>query len=157
MPVSQAVGSLGQVLTNRPDTVRIPCLEALGHLRATGLLAQVAQVFANLDNSPAVRKAAMAAVGKALSATDKAPDDVLLIIKKGCIESDLGIRQAAWIAFGRSGASAEDHLALIQSKASDAAAAEEAPAEEPAEDLDPAEDDPAEEPASDDLDLDDNF
>jgi len=47
----------------------------------------------------------------------------------------------------------EDHLALIQSKASAAAAAEEAPAEDP----DPAEEAPAEEPASDDLDLDDNF
>ncbi|MEE3181686.1 MAG: hypothetical protein VX288_07235, partial [Planctomycetota bacterium] len=152
MPVSQAVSSLGQVLTNRPDNVRIPCLEALGHLRATGLLAQLAQVFANLDNSAAVRKAAMTAVGKALSASDKASDDVLLIIKKGCIESNPGIRQAAWIAFGRSGASAEDHLALIQSQAS-AAAAEEAPAEDP----DPAEEAPAEEPASDDLDLDDNF
>ena len=151
MPVSQAVNSLGQVLTNRPDNVRIPCLEALGHLRATGLLAQVAQVFANLDNSAAVREAAMAAVGKALSASDKASDDVLLIIKKGCIESNPGIRQAAWIAFGRSGASAEDHLALIQSKASGAAAAEEDPAAAPDDDADPAGDASAEEPASDDL------
>ena len=151
MPVAQAVSSLGQVLTNRPDNVRIPCLEALGHLRATGLLAQVAQVFANLDNSAAVRKAAMTAVGKALSASDKASDDVLLIIKKGCIESNPGIRQAAWIAFGRSGASAEDHLALIQSKASGVAAAEEDPADAPDDDADPAGDASAEEPASDDL------
>ena len=93
----------------------------------------------------------MTAVGKALSASDKASDDVLLIIKKGCIESNPGIRQAAWIAFGRSGASAEDHLALIQSKASGAAAAEEDPADAPDDDADPAGDASAEEPASDDL------
>jgi hypothetical protein len=93
----------------------------------------------------------MTAVGKALSASDKASDDVLLIIQKGCTESSLGIRQAAWIAFGRSGASAEDHLALIQSKASGVAAAEEDPADALDEDSDPVGEASAEEPASDDL------
>ena len=151
MPVVQSVASLGQVLTNRPDSVRIPCLETLGNLRATGLLAQVAQVFSNLDNSATVRKAAMLAIGKALSASQKATDDILLIIKSGCAENDAAIRQASWIAFGRSGASAEDHLALIQSKASGAAPADaEAPEEEPA----PEEDASVEEPGSDDLDPD---
>lgn len=157
MPVSQAVASLGQVLTNRPDNVRIPCLEALGHLRASGLLAQIAQVFANLDNSMAVRKAAMNAVGKVLSATGKASDDVLLIIKKGCSENNAAVRKASWIAFGSSGASAEDHLALIQSKTSGGAAAEKDAGEAPGDDSEPVEDAPAEEPASDDFDLDDNF
>ena len=51
---------------------------------------------------------------------------------------------------GCSGASAEDHLALIQSKAS-GAAAEEDPADAPDDDADPAGDASAEEPASDDL------
>ncbi len=153
MPVSQASNALGQVLTNRPDSVRIPCLEALGNMRVTGLLGQIGQVFANLDNSASVRKAAMLAIGKALSVSQKATDDVLLIIKKGCSENDSAIRQAAWIAFGRSGASAEDHLALIQSKASAGGAAEEAEDAEATE-AEAEEDAPAEDPGSDDLDLD---
>ena len=78
---------------------------------------------------------------------------MLLIIKKGCAENDSAIRQAAWIAFGRSGASAEDHLALIQSQASAGGEAEEAEETE-ATDAGAADDAPAEDPGSDDLDLD---
>jgi len=145
LPVASATESLVRVLANRPDSVRIPCLGALGHLQVTAHVGTVAHVFEDTNNKIDVRRAAMTAVGRILAASSGAPSDVLQIILKGCQEGDAQAREASWVAFGRSGASAEAHLQLLESGAPAAGAGAGAGAG----------DDPA--PAGDDDDDDDDL
>ncbi|MBN1442498.1 MAG: HEAT repeat domain-containing protein [Planctomycetes bacterium] len=116
--VEEAVDSLAIVLSNRPDSVRIPCLRTLAALGAAAepRVAEVVQVFANVDNEIEVRSAAMQAVGRILEAgSGKAPKDVAQIILLGTRETDLRLRRSAWTAFGSAGFSAEEQLALLLS------------------------------------------
>ncbi|MBI4601090.1 MAG: HEAT repeat domain-containing protein [Planctomycetes bacterium] len=157
MPVKRAVPSLLQVLKNRPDAVRIPCIRALGNLRAAEAAGELAAVFSSSENSREVRVEAMKAVGMALQGAARGADEaVLKTIEEGMREVDMDLRRASWIAFSSSGASPTRQLEALlamppagagaASGAEKPAAGEAGEAEAPAEAEEPA---PAEEPAGD--------
>ena len=105
MPVKNAVPELLKVLKNRPDEVRIPCIKALGSLRATEAVGQLAVLFANSENSKEVRIEAMRAAGKALAAMPGgAPDAVFKVVRKGMEDTDADLRKVCWFAFSNCGA-----------------------------------------------------
>ena len=119
-PIASARGPLTQVLQNRPDEVRIPCLTALGNLRQAGrpALRSVADVYANKQNDAKVREAAMLAVGKILlSGKEAAPPEVLNIVSSGLAEADPKLREASYVAFAAARAPAADQLRLLVDEA----------------------------------------
>lgn len=116
LPVESAVSRLTQVVENRPDVVRVPCLQTLGNLRARAAssVSQIAQVFAATDNSVPVREAAMLAVARILDASGgQASDTVLKIIRDGMAEGQLALREASFIAFSAAGAPADQAVSRI--------------------------------------------
>jgi HEAT repeat protein len=115
-PIGSARGPLTQALLNRPDEVRIPCLTALGNLRQAGraALRPIADVYANKENDPKVREAAMVAVGKILlSGKEAAPPEVLTIVASGLSDTDPKLREASYVAFSATRAPAPDQLRLL--------------------------------------------
>lgn len=103
IPVRKCVPTLRKVLYNRPDEVRIPCIRALGNLRAADAASELAVVFSQTENAADVRLEAMLALGKALAAMDQgASPEILTIIRDGMDVDDLALRRAAWFAFSTS-------------------------------------------------------
>ncbi len=162
LPLASSVDKLTQVIENRPDVVRIPCLGALGNLRAqaSGSIGAIAQVFAASDNSTKVREAAMLAVAKILDGSgQQATADLLKIITDGMASNNLSLREASFIAYSAAGAPSQEAIAKIFSTtAPDGGAIEEEAgsneAEEDDTDLDDTEEDDTDED-DDDLGLDD--
>jgi hypothetical protein len=118
MPVAAAAGALQQVLSNRPDVVRVPCIRALGHLRAPTVAEELGQVFANKENVPEVRVAAMNSIAKILAAmpeSESAPESLLAVIFDGARDADLKLRTSSWVAFSVARASPEEQLRLLES------------------------------------------
>jgi hypothetical protein len=115
-PVSRAMSSLETVLKNRPDSIRIPCLRALGNLgsEARGVLGSIAQLFPAEENSPEVRRQAMVAVGRILDdGLEPAPAPVLNIILAGMKESDLNLRRVSWFAYSAVRGPKVDHVQTL--------------------------------------------
>jgi hypothetical protein len=154
IPVKKTVGALRQVLKNRPDEVRIPCIRALGNLRAAEAAGELAATFANAENAREVRVEAMRAVGMALSrASAAASPQVAKAIEDGLNDLDADLRTASWIAFSTSGADPARQLKTLLMAAPAAvppagAAAPEAPVAPAKEDAEtPAEAEAVPEPA----------
>ena len=160
MDLSSAVPALLTVLHNRPDEVRIPALLALGHLRgqAASAVKPMAQVFANVENSPQVRTMAMSAMAMVLSSGDAAaPAEVVNVILAGMADANPSIRATSFAAYGAANAApAAQFKVLIESMKAPVPAAEAAPkaegdapaAGEAAEPAEKAVEAPKEEPAT---------
>ncbi|MBI4584268.1 MAG: HEAT repeat domain-containing protein [Planctomycetes bacterium] len=131
--LDKVAGALEPVLVNRPDSIRIPCLGALGNLRgqAQGMVGSIAKVFESKENSPEVREAAMWAVGKILDGAPAGADASLLkIILDGMNDTNLKLRQASYFAYSAAQGSMADQIQLLFETAPPAV---EAPAAEKAE------------------------
>jgi len=155
LPVSRLAKAIEPVLTNRPDEVRIPCLQTLGNLRgaAAGSLQAVAQAYGNGENSVAVREAAMVAVGKILSASKgPAPAEVLKTILSAMGEADPKLRAAGFIAFAGAGASNQEQLRVLIDEIQPAAAAEATPPKEGETPVEPKAEDAEEKKPADEAD-----
>jgi hypothetical protein len=130
----------------------LPCIRALGDLRAAEATGELAQVFSAASNSVEVRVAAMTAIGKALAAAE-ASRAVMTAVLAGMQEQNLDLRRASWYAFANSGAEPALHfekaiLALPPAAPEAPAAPGEAPGEAPKAAKPPAE--PGAEPAEPD-------
>jgi tetratricopeptide (TPR) repeat protein len=110
LPLKKSITALKTVLKDRPDEVRIPCIKALGGLRAEEAVGELAVVFANPENSHEVRREAMRAVGQALQSSKGATAPVLKIILGGMEDLDLELRAVSWYAFSNSGADPKTEL-----------------------------------------------
>ncbi len=105
LPVHDVIDVLIQVLPDRPDSVRVPVLEAIGNLRAAGAAAigPASQLFVAEENAVEVREAAMLAVAKILDASPGAASAGLLkIITDGMKSTNLQLREASYIALSAS-------------------------------------------------------
>ncbi len=145
-PLDKVAGALEPVLVNRQDSIRIPCLGALGNLRgqAQSMAGSIAKVFESKENSLEVREAAMWAVGKILDgAPARADDSLLKIILDGMNDTNLKLRQASYFAYSAAQSSKADQIQLLfeaTPPAVEAPAAEKAePKEEKKEEAKPAE------------------
>jgi hypothetical protein len=157
LPVRSSVKDLAKVLSNRPDSVRIPCINALGNLRAgaASVVEELGQVFANGDNSIEVRQAAMLAIGKILAAGSRpASASLLEVIRSGTQEVQQPLRRASWIAFAGAGASAAERLQLFIRPAPGSAGLEPAGLEDGMDDADDDDDSESEDEDDDDADFD---
>jgi hypothetical protein len=102
IPVTAVIAQIEQALMNRPDSIRLPLLTALGNLRArvAASVPAISQLFAATENSVEIREAAMLAIGRILDASDGPVDPaVVSIIKEGMGEKDLRLKKAAAFAF----------------------------------------------------------
>ena len=66
LPVQKSAPHLVKVLKNRPDSVRIPCIRALGHLKYGEAAGELSMIFSEASNSVEVRAAAMTSLGQTL-------------------------------------------------------------------------------------------
>lgn len=150
IPVKNSVKALLQVLKNRPDEVRLPCIRALGSLKAGESVGELAVVFSNAENAHGVRVEAMQSVGKALKGlSGGAPPVVLSAMEAGMREPDPDLRSASWYAFSNSGANASMvyQALLAQPPAASGDGAPGAKAPVPAAQPGEAPEEPVEEPA----------
>lgn len=124
IPVKNAVPELLKVLKNRPDEVRIPCIKALGALRATEAVSQLTVLYANPENSKEVRIEAMRAAGRALAATTGgAGEAVLKVVRKGMEDADADLRKVCWFAFSNCGAESKVQYEALLAQAPAASSA----------------------------------
>ncbi len=148
IPVRKSVESLRKVLKNRPDEVRVPCIMALGNLKAGEAVGELAVVFESSENAKEVRVEAMRAVGKALQGlSGGASPAVLKIIEGGMQSADLDLRRASWYAFSNARADPKKHLQALLARVP-AMAAE--PGSPPAAEVAPTEAADAAKPAAGD-------
>lgn len=111
MPRAKVVPVLIKVLLNRPDEVRVPCIRALGNMRATEAARDLAVVFSRTENAQEIRVEAMKALGMVLEADPQGADEELLgVIQEGMAASDLELRAASWYAFSNARAAADIQL-----------------------------------------------
>lgn len=112
-----SVEALVQVLGNRPDSVRLPCIRALGNLRAGAAAGELAAVVEQTENEKEIRVAAMTALGQVLEG-NSASEVVTSIIQAGMADSDLDLRRAAWFASSNAGLSDLDRLEILRAQPS---------------------------------------
>ena len=157
IPVENSVESLIKVLRNRPDEVRVPCIQALGRMRAAEAAEELSVVFANEQNAVAVRAAAMTAVGDVLQGSSSgASDSVLSTIKDGMALSSLALRRAAWYAFSGAAADGASRLGAMLASAAPEGEAAVSGEESLDADADTADDDDEDVDDDDDFDDDDD-
>ncbi len=120
--VSGTGSLLVRVLENRPDSVRLPSIRALGLIGERAAAGPLATTFQNADNADEIRAAAMTAIGDILHRGGAASDALLSVIEEGMASDNLTLRRPSWYAFSGAQAPGESRLAAL--RANPAAAAE---------------------------------
>lgn len=108
--------ALRKTLEKRPDAVRVPAMEAIGHLRDPKAMPHLTQVFSNRDNAEEARVAALVALGEVLAVQKAVPPETFLALKEALAESSSPVFVAAGGALGKATLDAKQRLELFRAE-----------------------------------------
>ncbi len=113
---STSLDSAAPALTatlDRPDSVRLPAIKALGFIGASDATAGLVSVFTNSDNAAAVRAAAAVALGQISGSTGSLDGDAFTALRDGLSDSDDSVAAAAGRALGMATLTAEQRADVL--------------------------------------------
>lgn len=112
----RAVPALIDALAGRSAQVKIPCIQALGVLRATEAIPALDSIFKDVRNSPReVRVAAADALGMIVEGANGAiSPQTFAALQEGLNDPDRNIREASGRALGKANLSAQDMFSIFQ-------------------------------------------
>ena len=100
LDVSGALGDLIGTLADKPDTVKLPAIKALGSIGNAEAIPHLKDTFANGSASPEVRARAAVAIGQICRITGSIDVDVYTALLEGLGDSDLTVARGAGEGLG---------------------------------------------------------
>jgi|GEM_PF-3567563 len=109
------VAALMAVIERRPDEVRIPALDALGHLAPADAIPAITRVVHNKDaNLPKVRAAAAHTLGEIFLRAQSLPEETYEVLLDGLRDESSLVREACGAALGNAPIKAEERYKALK-------------------------------------------